>query len=132
MATWDEIAKDNLWTAKMLQRARREGSSGDCSRTIVSRCYYSAFSAVAHVLQGKAHFRVGRETPDHQLVSGLLQRHMGEKMEQHRLRDLRAAVRRLYSARLDADYRSRVDVPQLVLNAVRDASKVLRELGVPE
>ncbi len=132
MPAWDEIARDNLWAAKRLQRMHQERPERDCSRTVVSRCYYSAFSALTQALTGLAEFRSGRETPDHKLVSGLLQQHLSGRMARHRLRELQATVRRLYSARLDADYRSGVSTQPLVLNAMRDASKVLRGLGVSE
>lgn len=127
---WDHIARDNLQAAQLLGQVRSGGTGGEYSRSIVSRSYYAPFSAVTHALRGSVKYPGGREMPSHQLVPGLLQRHLRGRVRPQRLRDLVAAVRRLYSARLDAEYRSKPVDESILLNSLRDASRVLKDLGV--
>ena len=130
MPGWDEIARDNLLAAQCLRQAPSAEITGDYTRSVIGRSYYAAFSAVTHVLRGSANYPSGRETPAHQLVPVLLQRHLRNRMRPQRLREVTAAVRRLYAARLDADYHSQTINEMTLLSTLRDACRVLKELGV--
>ena len=138
MQTWSEIAVGNKRAAQRLsssqefsaaQRLRAAGYY----RSSVSRSYYAAFSAATDVLlKSGAVFPAGYECPPHRDVPVLLERHMGQ-LGRRRLSEVKSAVRRLYSARLEADYRERTRIDEAIArNALRDACTVLRELGVPE
>lgn len=99
-------------------------------RSSVSRSYYAAFSAVTYVLTGKASFPRGYETPMHQTVAALLDRHLPN----HRyVRQIKAAVRRLYNDRIIADYRmGRTIDSATTLAAQQSAHAVCLYLGVIE
>jgi uncharacterized protein (UPF0332 family) len=123
MAKWDVIARDNLTAARVLAKA-------GLLRSSVSRTYYAAFSAVTFVLTGEASFPRGYETPLHQTVTGLLDRHL----PRHRyLRQIKAAVRRLYNDRIIADYRAGRTIDAATsLAAQQSAHSVCLYLGVIE
>ena len=126
METWSEIAVGNRRAAQRLNEAGYYRSS-------VSRSYYAAFSAVTRVLViSGAAFPAGYESPPHRDVPALLERHM-QQLGRRKLREVKHAVRRLYSARLEADYRERARIGAAIArNALRDACRVLRELEVSE
>ncbi|GMU24222.1 MAG: hypothetical protein AMXMBFR13_42980 [Phycisphaerae bacterium] len=132
MAGWDKIARANLNAAQSLNSGGGRSSPEESARSVVSRSYYAAFSAVTYALQGHVVYPQGRETPGHGKVPFLMQKHLKQHFADHRLRDLKAAVRRLYTARLDADYRSVISPGGLVGRDALRASKVLKEMGVPE
>jgi len=122
MATWEEIAKDNLESAKLL-------ATGGHYRSSISRAYYAAFSASAGILQHWAPFGCRPTPPHHRLVS-LLEHHFKAK-NGHPLRTVKSALRRLYNYRISADYKVGVQADKdEALEAQRDAHAVCRFLGV--
>lgn len=127
MANWDDIARDNLQAAGLLQQAGHYRSS-------ISRSYYAAFSAVTLVLQRSlCSMPNGWETPQHRDVPQLIEKTLRNRLKRPRLSQLKLAIRRLYRARLEADYRSVVQLrPDVVRDARRDACYVFRMLGVNE
>ena len=138
MQTWSKIAVGNKRAAQRLSSgqefnaAQRLNGAG-YYRSSVSRSYYAAFSAVTDVLlRSGAVFPAGYECPPHRDVPVLLERYM-QQLGRRKLSEVKGAVRRLYSARLEADYRERARIDEAIArNALRDACRVLRELGVLE
>jgi len=122
MANWDNIARENV-------RASQKLSDAGCYRSCVSRSYYAAFSAVTFRLADKIRFRAGRESPAHNAIVGLTDRHLS--LPAREMKDFKAALRRLNNERLTADYRSRWTVDgRNALAARKDAYKVCRYLGI--
>jgi len=123
MSRWEEIAKDDFLSAQCLGNA-------DHWRSCVSRAYYAAFSAVTHALTGKATFRWNWETPKHNRVVRLIGQHLND-LPSRRVSELKAAMRRLYNQRIDADYKSGRTVDEATARcARRDAYTVFQCLGL--
>ena len=82
-------------------------SDGPRLRAAVSRAYYAAYSAATDALvqsHGVA-FGVGRDGPPHRDLPRLVESHLRNRLGFSKIREIKAALRRLYVARLDADYR---------------------------
>jgi len=123
MAGWNEIAIDNF---KSAQKLRDLGYLRGC----VNRAYYAAFSAVTFALGAGPAYRPGRQTPDHKLVTVLLEQHV-QSLPRWQLSAVKAAVRRLYSVRIDADYPSNARIDRAIAcGALRDCRVVLDGLEV--
>ena len=121
MPGWDEIAADNFQSANCL------GKAGHW-RSCVNRAYYAAFSAVTHVLTGKASFRQNRETPEHKQVPMLIDCYL---VDLPNMSMVKAAMRRLYNERIDADYKSGRTVDEATARIARqDAYTVCKCLKV--
>lgn len=120
---WDDIGRENLNAARRVQEAQ--------PRSSVSRAYYAVHSVLAKALTDAGYVPpVNRQTPPHEAQPKLVARylaHLGRKV----VRELRSTIRRLYAARLDADYNRRVSIADDVsLQAVRDAYAVFLMLKV--
>ena len=98
MASWLNIAKGNHRAARLLENAKEY-------RSAVSRYYYAGFSAVSEALEPFVTLPTQRETPSHQRIPLLIERHLPGLSDTNR-RTLKRAMRILYEARLKADYRS--------------------------
>ena len=123
MPKWEEVSQDAFRAAGELWRTGR-------FRSNASRAYYAAFSALTLKLRGKAPFPPQFETPHHRDVPSLIGRFLTEYYPKGR-RELQTAVRRLYKARLDADYKVSVDTSKEIgLRSLRDAAFVLKSCGV--
>ncbi|HYO09388.1 MAG TPA: hypothetical protein VER17_10485 [Tepidisphaeraceae bacterium] len=120
---WDEIGQDSL-------RAARRAQS-EHVRTAVSRAYYAFHSVLTRALIDAGYaLAANRQTPPHNAQAKLIGEHFGGRGN-HFVRDLRAIYRRLYAARLDADYNRRATVDSRVsLQAVRDAHRAFQMLEV--
>ena len=120
---WNEIGRDNLRAAR---RARNEHA-----RTAVSRAYYAFHAVLTDALVAAGYeLAPNRQTPPHAAQPNLIGEHFGSKGMQF-VRDLRAIYRRLYAARLDADYNRRASVdPAVSLQAIRDAHRAFLLLEV--
>jgi uncharacterized protein (UPF0332 family) len=120
---WTEIGRDCLRAA---QRTRDEQV-----RSAISRAYYAAHSVLAHALIGAGYSPPGqRQTPPHDSQAKLIGRHFAANGPAF-VRELRAKVRRLYAARLDADYNRRATMDASVSRAaIRDAHSVFLMLKV--
>lgn len=117
MASWRDIATENEEAAKELLRTGR-------FRSAVSRAYYAAYASVTgRLVESGAVPKSGVANPSHKALPLMVEGNLPGLAAWQR-RDLKAATRRLYEMRLDADYRSQVDVDRTV--AVRS----LAELGV--
>lgn len=107
MATWQEIGIDSF-------RAGRELIDNGRYRSSVSRFYYAAFSLLTHELsESGADFGDDQETPNHKGLPKLI-----------------AIIRRLYSARISADYQRRTTDEVITRSMMRDAATLFRLLGV--
>lgn len=121
MTTWRDIATENEQAAKELLRAGRY-------RSAVSRAYYSAYAMVTHrLVSSGAVPKRDTQNPSHRALPMMVEGNLAGLSDWHR-RDLKSATRRLYEARLDADYRPGVVVDRAV--AVRSLSELAITVGL--
>ena len=75
-------------------------------------------------------FPVGRHGPSHAEVPNLIGNHLKAKLHRGDIRDLKAAMRRLYFARLEADYGPYQKLgAEEARKAILDARLVLAKFG---
>ena len=99
-------------------------------RSIVSRSYYAAYSAVAGALEGRAKHPHGLKNPPHEDVPSLVRNYLTMLTVAQRRR-IASTMVRLYASRLDADYRPRRTVDRATAaSATIGAADVMRILGV--
>ena len=120
---WDAVGRDSLAAARELQNSR--------PRSAVCRSYYAAHAVLASVLVAAGYVPgANRQTPPHEAQAKLIGLHLAARGQRF-VRELRTIVRRLYVARIDADYDRRTTVDRSVAKrAVRDAHVVFLMLGV--
>ncbi len=125
MATWRELSLDSLQAA---QKLLVEGHW----RSSVSRSYYAAYCAVSgELVRRGASFAHGWNNPSHEQVPALVRTGLGLPLNTRR--QLNQAIRRLRTARENADYRPRVRVDRAdALGAVHDAILIVKTLGRSE
>ncbi|MBV9851376.1 MAG: HEPN domain-containing protein [Armatimonadetes bacterium] len=122
MATWQEIGVDSFQAARELYQTGRY-------RSCVSRFYYAAFSVLAHELAANGvAFGDQQETPNHKGMPKLIKLHL--PLEAKAKADCIAIIRRLYAARIVADYQRRTLDAAIARDAMRDAAALFRLLGV--
>jgi uncharacterized protein (UPF0332 family) len=120
---WIDIGLDSFHAAGALFRAGRW-------RSCISRYYYATFSVVSDALRKNGYVRAGYETPAHREVPRLIDQHLTSFYPKQR-RAMKAAIRRMYGARLIAEYRSlRTNDRDIAKNMQRDTIEVYRMLGV--
>jgi uncharacterized protein (UPF0332 family) len=121
---WAVVGRDNLLAAERLLRAAHY-------RSAVSRAYFAGFAAATSVLAAKkVSFPGRREGPAHERLPRMLLNNMGDYSLVVRRRAGRV-LNALYDERIAADYYPGISVDrQSALYAVRDASLILRDLGV--
>lgn len=121
MATWRELSLDSLQSAEKLLLEGHWRSS-------VSRSYYAAYCAVSEQLVRRGvRFAHGWNNPSHDQVSALIR--SGLALPLSARRQLGRAVRRLRTARENADYRPGLEVDRsLALACVHDAVLVIQTL----
>jgi len=113
MVTWRDIAAENETAAKQLNRA-------GLYRSAVSRAYYAAYAAVVGRLSAAG--AVSERNPSHRALPVMVEGNISGLRDWQR-RNLKAITRRLYNARLEADYRGDVVV------GVEMARQSLMDLG---
>jgi uncharacterized protein (UPF0332 family) len=120
---WNDIGRENLRAARLFQTAQ--------ARSAVSRAYYAMHAVLTNALIASGYVPAAtRQTPPHNAQPNLIGQHLAIEGQQF-VRDLRAVCRRLYAARLDADYNRRVTVDaKVALQAVRDAHRAFQLLEV--
>lgn len=124
MVTWQEIGRDNFRAARDLYDVGQYRSSA-------SRSYYAAFSVVTHELNAAgARFGGPQETPTHQAVPKLMKQYL--TLPGRQMITSIAIIRRLYAARIAADYQRRSTDGVAALDALRDAAAFFRYLGVDD
>ena len=120
MATWQEIGQDNFRAGRELFDAKRYRSS-------VSRLYYAAFCVLTQELSlAGAQFGNDQETPNHKAVPKLMKLHLTLPTRQKA--QAVAIIRRLYAARIAADYQRRTTDRGTVQDALRDTAKLFQLL----
>ena len=102
--TWLDIARETRNAANSLL-------VGGMYRSCISRAYYAAYSKVTHELAFIAHLPMppDREGPSHKRIRPVIETSM-PNMQQERREKLSELVGRLYTLRIDADYKPSVDV----------------------
>jgi uncharacterized protein (UPF0332 family) len=121
---WGDAAHDALHAARALKKH---------PRSCVSRAYFAAYAAITRALVDSkgVRFPHGFEGPSHKDVPNLIGNHLAGALDRGNTREIKAAIRRLYSARIDGDYWISVHVGQeAVLSALRDCHRIFRELKI--
>jgi uncharacterized protein (UPF0332 family) len=120
---WNEIGRDNLSAAR--------GAHATHVRTVISRAYYAAHSVLTQALIDEGYIpERNRQTPPHSAQARLIGLHLAGRGQRF-VREMREKIRRLYAARLDADYNRRVTIDSTVSRqALRDAHSVFSMLEV--
>ena len=121
MPTWQEIAVENFQSARELMAVKRYRSS-------VSRFYYAAFSIVTEKLSEQGIAFGEQETPNHKALPKLIKLHL--PLESRAKSDCVSITRRLYAARIAADYRLQTTNEAVAREARRDAALLFRYLEV--
>ena len=100
-------------------------------RSCASRAYYAAHAAVTRaLLKAKYVPPAPLHSPPHRQIAGLIDSHLLGLGRSTR-KELRASMRRLYSARLMADYSEARPIDRSdAMKSVRDAASVLKTLEV--
>ena len=125
-ARWRAISLDSR---KAAQRLLEVG----CYRSSISRAYYAAYSAITSALirQGIT-LGYGGNNPGHAGLPGYVLNNLAKLSLASRF-GINKALRRLYSARIWADYQATPEVDeQTVLGLLRDLSRVLTVLSLNE
>ncbi len=133
MPTRDEEAEQ--WQAISLnsRKAAQHLLEAECYRSSVSRSYYAAYSAITAALirQGITLAYAGNN-PSHLSLPALVVNNLTFLPLTVRF-ELNKSLRRLYAARISADYDSAADVGQTAaLAMLRDLNRVLTLLGIKE
>ena len=118
MATWRDIATENENAAKQLHRG--------LYRSAVSRAYYAAYAAVVGRLVASG--AVSDHNPSHKDLPVMVEGNVPGLSDWQR-RDLKAITRRMYDARLGADYRATMEVgARTAFQTLSDLARALRLL----
>jgi uncharacterized protein (UPF0332 family) len=102
-------------------------------RSCISRAYYAAYAAAAYALVSSKGvvFALGRDGPGHEQLPNLVGNHLATELDFRTLKMVKKALRRLYSARLQADYKPNALLSHLeATQALLDANTVLLKLGM--
>jgi len=125
LATWREMSLDS-------RRAAQEALTAGRLRSSISRSYYASYCAVTSRLSGRFTFDYSGNNPAHSDLPNLIFYNLNVVDESVR-RDIRKAVAQLWKARIEADYVPTAYIDRdIALNALRDASRVLRLLEIKD
>ncbi len=125
-AQWREISRNSRKAAQRLLEA-------ECYRSCVSRAYYAAYAAITSALvqQGITLAYQGNN-PSHLSLPALVVNNLTFLPLTIRF-DLNKALRRLYAARIGADYDPAADVGEAAaLAMLRDLTRILTQLALKE
>ena len=125
MAEWLNIGIDNFKSGCVLL----DSSKAECWRSSVNRFYYAAFAVLTEALSGQFDTANGQETPSHKGLPRLIKHELVSVSETTRGEVVRI-IRRLYAARIDADYRRRTVDRKTAQDARRDTAALFEALGV--
>jgi uncharacterized protein (UPF0332 family) len=119
--TWNEMSVSSLAVAQAVSR--------DHARSAVSRAYYSAHVALAQRLLDEGYVPpAGVQTQPHRDQARLIKRYLAG-LGQAGVRQMVTAFGRLYSRRIDADYKRTVTIDRAVaLDSLRDTAFILHVL----
>lgn len=116
--TWLDLARDARQAASRLVQ---EGNH----RSAVARAYYSAYSKVAYALVGAGfEMPAGYEGPKHKRLRPVIETSMPD-MDQKRREALSRLIGRLYTLRIDADYKPSVLVED---REAREAASIMKTI----
>ncbi len=126
MSTWNEMSVSAREAAQSML-----SDSDNHIRSSISRSYYAAYSALAGTLSERhIVFPDGRNNPPHSELATYINRNIGGLTDFDR-QTLRRAIRRLWAARVDADYIPTASMDaSIARDALRDAVMIMRKLGV--
>ena len=131
MPTRDEEAEQWQLISLNSRKAAQHLLVTDCYRSSISRSYYAAYSAVTSALirQGIT-LGHGGNNPGHAGLPALVVNNM-TLLPQTARYDLNKALRRLYRARVEADYAAVVVVDNAAAKrSLRDLARVFQILGL--
>jgi uncharacterized protein (UPF0332 family) len=118
---WFAIARENRIAALLLVKA----AAADYYRSAISRAYYASFCRVTHeLITTGATMPAGREAPSHRSVRTLLQCNM-TKLEPDKRFLVSNLIGRLYTMRVDADYKASIEVSA---REVREAVSIMNQV----
>lgn len=128
MATWKELAADNLSAAKELRASSH-------FRSVVSRAYYAAYSALTAGLDAKyrSQFKHGDNNPTHAQLLKLVARNLMPKvLTTSECRTIKTYLYQLWAMRVRADYDPNASIGRdEAINAITLAASVLRSMKTP-
>jgi hypothetical protein len=125
MPSWRDVGKENLQAARHLLFA-------SCFRGSVNRSYYAAYSVLTDAFAGRLTFGYGGNNPSHQDIPNLILNNL-TALPAYRRREINAACRRLWKARVDADYVPTSLIDRAVaVSALRDSTRIFALLGVKD
>jgi hypothetical protein len=123
MAIWREMSLDNRKAAQQLLLV-------GCHRSSISRSYFAAYCILTEVFSETVTFSHGGNNPSHQDLPQLILHNL-HALPMHRRMELLAAFRRLWKARVDADYGPKALIGRFeALSAFREANRIFYVLGV--
>ena len=130
MASWEELYEWNVASVAQLRGKKPGFADQRFYRSAVSRAYYAAYAAVTRrLVEAGTTFSKGWNNPEHSELPRLIQQQLAGRYSSSQLKEMAAAIRRLRSARIDADYRpQRLVDRDLALQASRDAGAVIGTL----
>ena len=121
---WRDVAQEALFAARNLK---------PYPRSCVNRAYFAAYAAITQALVDckGVKFPAGLEGPSHKDVPNLIGNHLSVLLGRGNIKEVKAAIRRLYGARLDGDYRISVEVGRNEVHKVlADCHMIFRELEI--
>lgn len=119
--TWREVAQDARKAANVLM-------TEDRYRSVVARAYYAAYSKVTHELVAVAGLAMppGREGPSHARLRPIIETSM-PNMTTDKRQKLSELIGRLYTLRIEADYKPSSEVEALEARAALSMMKTVFE-----
>lgn len=133
MADWREMGFGSLKAAKELLKRREDQPDqiDDFLRSSISRAYYAVFSiTTSELLRHDVSFKPGWEGPTHTKLPQLARNNL-KKLSLRNRRDLCTIIRRLYLARIDADYTPGATIDRtLAFSVLHQAILAFKYLGI--
>jgi uncharacterized protein (UPF0332 family) len=133
MVDWREMGFGSIKAAKELLKHRRDqpDQTDDFLRSSISRAYYAVFSiTTAELLHTNVNFKPGWEGPTHTKLPQLARNNLKNLSVRDR-RDLCTIIRRLYLARIDADYTPGATIDRtLAFSVLHQAILAFKFLGI--
>lgn len=124
--TWAEMAISSLAAARTV--------ISEHPRASASRSYYAAHVALAEQLLSTGYVPPdGRQTQPHLSQSKLIKEKLSASLGVTTTKRLVAAFSRLYTRRIDSDYKRTVTIDRgTALDSLRDAASILRAFKIGE
>jgi uncharacterized protein (UPF0332 family) len=122
--SWADMSSQAWSAARMLAGSNNR-------RGALNRAYYAAFAALTSEIRKRTMtFPAGYEHPPHVQMGRFVKRCFDDRSKADR-QDLRDAIKRLYQARIEADYRHEARFTDTdVRNALFDARFILHSMEI--